>query len=123
MSDALLDHARVALEYAGETLANLAGLRQRIAAGYHHRHLIDDALQDLRQRHERLQGLYAALRTATPDALAVRWQEFFAAYDAYLDIARDARSRLFTHDAFVDGVDDASADADRTSPEGGSDPR
>ena len=119
MSDVLLDHARVALEYAGETLANLAGMRQRGAVGRDHRHLIDDALQDLRQRHERLQGHYDALRTATPDAMAVRWQEFFAAYDAYLDIARDARSRLFTHDA---SVDDASADADRTAPEEGPDP-
>ena len=100
MGTVLLDHARTALDYAGESLAGLHAVLPRAGArlGYQHRQLIDDALRDLRQRDETLQRLYGAMCAAAGDELPARWQEFFAAYDAYLAAMRDVRSRLLQDD-------------------------
>ena len=100
MDTVLLDHARTALDYAGESLADLHAALPRAGAGlgYQHRRLIDDALRDLRQREETLQRLYGAMCTAAREDQPARWQEFFAAYDAYLATMRDVRSRLLQDD-------------------------
>ena len=105
MPTALLEHAREALEHAGQSLAQLHSSLPGPAAalGRRHRQLIDEALQELWQRHESLQARYEAMTGAAQEELPDRWREFFAAYDAYLANLRDTRRRLFQDEDGGDG--------------------